>query len=311
MLPFTWVDVFTEQRYAGNQLCVFRPAQPAPFQLMQQVTREMNHSETVFLEPPADSGAHCRVRIFIPTLPDAVEIPFAGHPLLGAACVWAGDQPGEVRLETGAGLITVDVHPLADGVWDARMGQPLPRTVRTFERDQRLADALGLPLEAVRADLPVEAVDNGMQTVLVPLASVDAVQRAAPDAAALRALFGRHGFCTMLLAVGSVEAGADVHVRVFSPYDLVWEDPATGSANGPMGEYLVRHGVLPGPVVRSEQGYSVGRPSRLTVEVERREGATTAVRVGGRVVLVGDGRFRYVQDQIRSEIPGRSLSGES
>lgn len=292
MLPYTWVDVFAERRFEGNQLCVFRPAQPLPFGLMQQLTREINHSETVFLEPSEGPGADCRVRILIPSLPKAVEIPFAGHPLLGAACVFAGERAGLVRLETGAGLITVEVHPAADGVWDARMSQPLPRTVRTFERDERLAMALGLPLTAIRADLPVEAVDNGMQTVLVPLVGLEAVQQAAPDAAALRVLFGRHGFCTMLFALGGVEAGTDVHSRVFSPYDLVWEDPATGSANGPMGEYLVRHGVLPGPMVRSEQGDVVGRPSRLALEVERQGGVTVAVWVGGRVVLAGQGAFR-------------------
>lgn len=294
-LAYTWTDVFAVRPLTGNQLCTFdAPADLSPA-LMAQVTRELAQSETTFLQAPRSPEADVRVRIFLPTGSSAVEIPFAGHPLLGSACVHAMRRgaAGLVRLETDARIIPVMVTELsgATSTWEARMRQPLPRLVRQIAHSGALAEALGLTLEEMRTDLPVEAVDNGMQTVLIPAISVAAVQRAQPDLAALRALLARDGLCTLLFAPGGLEPGADVHCRVFSPFDLVTEDPATGSANGPLGEYLVRHGAAPGPLVQSEQGYAIGRPSRIVIEVERVGGATTAVYVSGQVYVMGKGAF--------------------
>lgn len=292
-LPFEWVDVFAADLFAGNQLVVFHAPADLPDETMCRITRELNHSETAFLQPARVAGADRRVRIFIPTLPLADEIPFAGHPILGAACV-AAPQGGPARLETGVGIVPVTVQPLGDGgtavAWRARMEQPVPRVVRVIEETRaELAAALGAPLDPA---LPVEAVDNGMQTVIVPLASLEAVRGAQPNLARLRDLLGRAGLCTLVFARGGLAPGTDVTCRVFSPFDLVPEDPATGSANGPLGEYLVRHGVLPGPTVRSEQGHAIGRPSRLEIAVERGGGTTRAVSVTGEVRLVGQGQFR-------------------
>jgi trans-2,3-dihydro-3-hydroxyanthranilate isomerase len=280
------VDVFASAPLAGNQLAVFAAPADLPDLLMQQVTRELNHSETVFLQPPTRPDADWRVRIYIPTLPLANEIPFAGHPLLGTGCVAVGPAGGLVRLETGAGVVPVTVTPLGEGRWEAWMEQPRPRLVRVIDDREALALALGLTPDALRSDVPVEAVDNGMQTVIIPLASVAAVQQAVPDMARLRELLGRDGLCTLVFATGGIAPDADVHCRVFSPFDLVAEDPATGSANGPLGEYLVRHGVLPGPLIVSEQGFAVGRPSRLQIRIAE------GVQVGGEVRLIGEGVFR-------------------
>ncbi|MDF2630544.1 MAG: phenazine biosynthesis protein PhzF [Symbiobacteriaceae bacterium] len=295
-LPFTWVDVFAAAPFTGNQLAVFRTPPDLPDEVLRRVTRELNHSETVFLQPARAAGADHRVRIFIPTLPLAAEIPFAGHPILGAACV-AAPQGGLVRLETGMGIVPVTVAPTgeggeldAPGPWRASMQQPLPRVVRVIEQRAELADALGgAPLAP---GLPVEAVDNGMQTVIVPLASLEAVQQARPDLARLRGLLGRAGLCTLVFAPGGLAPDTDATCRVFSPYDLVPEDPATGSANGPLGEYLVRHGVVQGPRTKTEQGIQVGRPSRLEITIERSGGTTHRVDVAGEVHLVGQGQFR-------------------
>jgi trans-2,3-dihydro-3-hydroxyanthranilate isomerase len=295
-LPFTWVDVFAPARLAGNQLAVFTAPPDLPEPVMCRITREMSHSETAFLQPTDVAGASARVRIFIPTQAGAREVPFAGHPVLGSACVAAmAAEPGLVHMETGVGVLPVAVTLLEPDLWAARMSQPVPRVVRVLpgaaEERAALAEALGLDPADLRADLPVEAVENGMQTVIVPLGSVIAVQRAVPDLARLRALLGRAGLCTLVFAPGGMEAGTDVHCRVFSPFDLVAEDPATGSANGPLGEYLVRHGLVHGDTVHSEQGYMIGRPSLLTVTVERVGGATRAVHVGGRVFVIGRGEF--------------------
>jgi trans-2,3-dihydro-3-hydroxyanthranilate isomerase len=297
-LKYIWVDVFAPAPLTGNQLCVFTGADGLPFALMQKVARELNHSETTFLQRATTDGADLRVRILIPTLPLAAEVPFAGHPVLGSACVAAMQhgRPVTLRLETGAGVLPVTVTPAGEGAWEARMLQPLPRTV--WSRPAAglapgFAAELGLQPGDLRSDLPVEAVDNGMQTVLIPLESLDAVRRAVPDPARLRERFGRDGACVLIFAPGGLQPDTQVHCRVFSPFDLVAEDPATGSANGPLGEYLVRHGVVAGPRVVSEQGYQVGRPSRLIIDVTRQGGVTEAVHVGGRVMLVGQGEFRF------------------
>ena len=293
-LPYTWVDVFAPHPLAGNQLAVFQAPADLPVAVMQRLTRELNHSETTFLQPATIPGADLRVRIFIPTLPDAVEIPFAGHPLLGSAVVTAMDrtEPSTVRLQTGVGVVPVTVAPAGPGCWDARMVQPLPRLVRTVTERTKLAEALGLAAADLAPALPVEAVDNGMQTVIIPLTSLDAVRRSVPNMPALRELLGRDGLCTLVFAPGGMEPGAHVTCRVFSPFDLVSEDPATGSANGPLGEYMVRHGLArSGETIRSEQGDAVGRPGRLALVVERHAGTTQSVAVGGRVWLAGRGQF--------------------
>lgn len=294
VLPYRWLDVFAVGPFSGNQLCVFSGADDLPVTLMQRITREINHSETTFLQRPAGPGRDCRIRILLPSGSSAEEVPFAGHPILGSACVAAADQRrrSTVTCETGVGSIPVTVTPLKEGLWEARMPQPVPRLVRTLSGGTDLAAALGLEPDDVRTDLPVEAVYNGMSTVLIPLRSVEAVQRARPELGRLRAILGRDGSNTMLFALGGLTDGAHVHCRVFSPFDLVVEDPATGSANGPLGEYLVRHGALALPSIQSEQGMEIGRPSRLTIEVERNGGQTQAVFVSGRVQLIGQGEFR-------------------
>lgn len=293
MLPYTWLDVFAGSPLGGNQLAAFVAPADLPVDLMKRITREMNHSETTFLQPPTVPGADLRVRIFIPTGVGADEVPFAGHPVLGSAVAAPMGRQGTLQVQTGVGVIPVEVAALGEGRWHARMSQPLPRVVRVVAPDLRapLAGALGLAPADLLDRAPVEAVDNGMQTVLIPLATVDAVRRAVPDMARLRALLGRDGLCTMIFALGGLDPESDVHCRVFSPFDLVPEDPATGSANGPLGEYLVRHGLVTGPLIRSEQGEEMGRPSRLTIEVTREAGATRAVHVSGEVWIVGRGEF--------------------
>lgn len=291
-LPYVWVDVFAPAPLAGNQLCVFSVPDDLPLAVMQKIAREVNHSETTFLQ--RSQVADHRVRIFVPSLPLAREVPFAGHPLLGSACVAAMGSAGPtaLRLETGAGVVPLTVTPVGDGIWDVRMSQPLPRVVWSRTEIAGIAAELGLTDADLHPGLPVEAVDNGMQTVLIPLASVAAVRRAVPKLSLLGDRFGHDGDCILIFAPGGVAPGTDVHCRVFSPFDLVAEDPATGSANGPLGEYLVRHGVVAGASVRSEQGDQVGRPSRLQIDVTRDGNTTTAVHVSGRVELVGHGEFR-------------------
>lgn len=294
LLPYVWTNVFACRPLTGNPLCVFFADQEPDVATLRAITREVGHSETTFVQPVADGRADWRMRIFLPLAsPElAQEIPFAGHPLLGSACAAAGSGGGGlIRLQTGVGVLRVEVTPLGDGVWEAWMEQPLPLTVGVVDATADLARALGLAEADLHRALPVEAVTNGMQTVLVPVRTAEAVSRVRPDLPALGRLLGQAGNCVLLFAVGGAEQGVDVHSRVFAPFDLVGEDPATGSAQGPLGEYLVRHGVLPGPLVRSRQGVEIGRPSYIQIRVERTGGETTGVHVGGRVIRLGAGQM--------------------
>lgn len=293
---YTWVDVFAPRPLAGNQLCVFTGTDAMEEALMARLTRELGHSETTFLQRSASPGADARLRIWVPTEAGAFAVPFAGHPILGSACVLAADRPdpSTVVFETGVGLVPVTVEPAGEGVWEATMVQPLPRLVWSRpDAMAGLAEALGIEAGDLRSDLPVEAVDNGMQTVIIPLVSAGAVDRCRPDLVELGNLLGRAGLCTLVFAMGGLEPGSDLHCRVFSPFDLVIEDPATGSANGPLGEYVVRHKLTPKSVLRSEQGDLLGRPGRLRVAVQTGEDEVVrTIRVSGRVHLIGSGRFR-------------------
>ncbi len=261
---------------------------------MARLTRELGHSETTFLQPATIAGADARLRILIPTGSGAVEVPFAGHPILGSACALAADrtEPSTVTFQTGAGLIPVHVTPLGNGSWEASMTQPLPRVVWSRPALPGLAEALGLSPADLAPGLPVEAVDNAMQTVIIPLGSVEAVDRCQPDLTRLRALLGRDGLCTLAFAPGGLEPGSDLHCRVFSPFDLVSEDPATGSANGPLGDYVIRHGISARRELISEQGDRLGRPSRIRIQIDIDEnGNTRTIRVAGRVQRIGGGSF--------------------
>lgn len=290
-LGFSWVDVFAEAQFGGNQLCVFHPAPPElEPDLMRRITREMNHAETVFVQPGTVAGGDYRIRIWVPVRPLAEEIPFAGHPILGAACAMR-PEGGNVLFETGAGLVPVEVRVAAPGAWETRMRQPLPRFAPMQVDLTWLEAALGVEPGSIRRGLPIERADNGMRTILIPLAVPAAVDGARPDLQSLAKLDGGVDSCVLVFAVGE---GA-LRTRVFCPFDLNPEDAATGSASGPLGEYAVRHGILPGPIVHSDQGHAIGRPSRLTMEITRSEGSTEAVHVGGRVQYVGAGTFRLTR----------------
>ena len=169
MASFRYVvaDVFTDKPLAGNQLAVFTDAREVPEEELQRLAREINFSETVFVYPP-ESGGHVRIRIFTP----AAEIPFAGHPTLGTAFVLAAPlQLGEIRLETGSGIVPVRLERDERGrIVFGRMEQPLP-TVEPYSDEQRLLDALGVD----GSELPVELYDNGLPHVYVALTSEDAV----------------------------------------------------------------------------------------------------------------------------------------
>jgi trans-2,3-dihydro-3-hydroxyanthranilate isomerase len=279
MARFRYVvcDVFTDTPLEGNQLAVFTDARDLPEDTLQPLAREMNYSETVFVYP-AENGGHARMRIFTP----AVEIPFAGHPTLGTAFVLGGPlQLVEIRLETGSGIVPVLLEREGARIVFGWMSQPLP-SVEPFDDAEALLAAVGVE----RSELPVELYDNGMRNVYVCLPSTDDVAALRPDMSRL-AEFGK------VLGINCFAgSGKEWKTRMFAPGGGVSEDPATGSAAGPLAVHLVRHGrVQPGEEIEITQGVEIDRPSRLYARVEGTPDAIARVDVGGSAVIVARGEF--------------------
>ena len=277
---FLIADVFTGTPLEGNQLGIFPDGRGLPAGLMQQAAREMNFSETVFFLPPDDPDkADAHVRIFTP----GKELPFAGHPTLGSACV-LGEVLGKdaVTLQLGVGLVPVSLQRDAGSgqVTFGRMSQPIPG-VGVYDRVPELLAALGLQPYG----LPVEAYDNGPLHVYAEAPTARALAAVAPDMQALARLEAGVG----------VFAEADGHwaFRNFVPYAGVPEDPATGSAAGPLAVHLARHGRIAfGEEIEIRQGAQVKRPSVLYARADGSPQQVTGVLVGGRSVLVARGEYR-------------------
>jgi trans-2,3-dihydro-3-hydroxyanthranilate isomerase len=269
------VDVFTDRPFAGNPLAVFADAVTLDAKTMRAIANELHLSETTFVLPPTSAAADHRVRIFTPDS----ELPFAGHPTLGTAYVLADGKDGSTRLEEGVGVIRVTIR---EGF--VQMEQPLPSFTGTTITRRAAAEALGLAVEEVRNDIPIQVGSSGVPYLLVPLANLKAVRRARRPASLEANVY--------VFAMSAERSGSQVHGRMFDEGLGIGEDPATGSAQGPLGAYLVAHELVhPAPTtrIRSEQGFEIGRPSILDIEVDRAGAAIAAVRVGGRCVPMGGG----------------------
>jgi len=251
-------DVFTDRPLEGNQLAVFPDARDIPEARLVPLAREIKFSETVFAYPPR-SGGHARIRIFTP----AVELPFAGHPVLGSAFVLGTPlEVDEIRLETGRGIVPVRLRRDRGRVTFGWMSQPVP-SVAAFGDKAPLLRALGVE----RSALPVEVYDNGVRHVFVALETEDAVARLAPDFTALARLLSAGG------ANCFAGRGRRWKTRMFGPGASVPEDPATGSAAGPLAVHLLRHGLIAsGEEIEIAQGAEIARPSTLYARVEGRNG---------------------------------------
>jgi trans-2,3-dihydro-3-hydroxyanthranilate isomerase len=281
-LHFDIVDVFTDRAYAGNQLAVVHRARTLTAAQMQAIAQEFALSETVFTLPPTTSAATYRVRIFTP----GRELPFAGHPSIGAAWALAyADviRRGDVVQECGAGLLPVRVD--AGG---ARLAGGAPE-LGSDPSAVELAAAVGLGPDDLDPDLPASVAAAGIPFAFLAVRP-DAVARAGPDAAAVRAASAGQ---TGLAVVGVDRSSWQVHARVFCPQVGVLEDPATGSAAVALGVFLGGRGVLPDgwTTLTVTQGSEIGRRSRLEVQARVVGGATVETAVRGEVRMVARGEL--------------------
>lgn len=273
---YVLLDVFTDVALAGNQLAVFTDARDIAVERMQPLARELKLSETVFVLPPR-LGGDVAIRIFTPE----VELPFAGHPVLGTAIVVGAALGREnVTLETASGAVSVRLRSEEGVTVSGWMDQPVP-SWEAYAEPAALLQALGVQ----RSGLPVEVYDNGPRHVYVELDSEQAVAALRPDLQALTALGQLATSCF---------AGAWRHwkTRMFAPGLGVPEDPATGSAAGPLAVHLSRHGRIAfGDEIEIRQGEEIARPSLLYAFAEGSSERVGRVAVGGSAVIVARGDF--------------------
>jgi trans-2,3-dihydro-3-hydroxyanthranilate isomerase len=270
-------DVFTDTPLAGNQLAVFTDARALDTETMQALAHEINFSESTFVLP-AEAGGHAKIRTFTPL----AEIPFGGHPTLGTAFVLAGPlQTPELRLETGRGIVPVRLERDESRIVFGRMDQPIP-SVQPYEAEAELLAALGVE----RSELPVELYDLGMRHVYVSLRSEDEVANLRPD-------LGRLDLAPDLGINCFAGSGKRWKTRMFAPGGGIAEDPATGSAAGPLALHLARHDRIGfGDEIEISQGVEIGRPSTLFARAEGTAENVERVEVGGSAVIVARGEFR-------------------
>jgi trans-2,3-dihydro-3-hydroxyanthranilate isomerase len=270
-------DVFTDVPLAGNQLAVFTDARDLDSLTMQSLAREMNFSETVFVLPPSSEDADVRIRIFTP----ARELPFAGHPTLGAAFVLGGPlQKIVIRIETEAGVVPVELERDGPKIVFGRMEQPIPAWSPVANAAEILA-AVG----AAAAGLPVERYELGPGHVYLELGSPAEVAALKPDLVALAEATSDGVNCF-------ARDGARWKTRMFAPNHGVAEDAATGSAAGPLAIHLARHGRIAfGEEIEISQGVEIDRPSTLYAQVDGSADKIDRVLVGGSAVIVARGEF--------------------
>jgi trans-2,3-dihydro-3-hydroxyanthranilate isomerase len=277
-LPFRLVDVFTDRPLAGNQLAVVLDAEGIDDATMQALAREFNFSETTFVLPATQPGCDVRVRIFTPVY----ELPMAGHPTVGTAVVLHKERTirRKATFELGVGPTPVEV----DRSGSAWMTQKQATFGPELEDRPGLAAALRLDPDDVRSDLPIRVVSTGNDFLLLPLASEDALRRAAPNFGNWSAVKAATPMEAVYCFVGPAEAG-NFRARMFVPAIASGEDPATGSAAGPLGAYAARH--LGVTSLTIQQGVEMGRPSVIRVEADE-----AGPRVGGSAIVVGSGELR-------------------
>jgi trans-2,3-dihydro-3-hydroxyanthranilate isomerase len=276
----SWLDVFAEAPLAGNGLAVVDDADGLAEETMLALARETRLSETTFVQSPSADGADYRNRIWDPH----EELPFAGHPSLGTAVAvarWRDLDRASFVQQTGAGLQPVEVSR-ENGSWRASMLQNAAEFGPELERDEVMA-AVGLHAEDAHPELPPQVVSTGMPHVMAPVSEPGALARARPDYPALHELSEPYGSIVVYLACCEPDRG-EARARSFTRTAEMGEDPATGSAAGPLGAYLLERTGCERLVIR--QGEEMGRPSLLVVEME--EGRP---QVSGGVVPVFDGEL--------------------
>lgn len=295
-LEYVRLDVFTDLPFTGNMLAVYLNAAGLDDRRMQRIANEMALPETTFVFPPEAPGTDVRVRIFTPSR----ELPMAGSPAIGTTFALAG--AGRLRADTREAVLGLGVGPTPVGLeWGpeslrfAWMTQPLPTFGPAVKDTVAVAAALGVqPGDVAGGHLPVQVASSGVPFLYVPLNSRAAVDAACLERTALCALLRAVNLDELPVCIFSPEPGRDdatVYSRLFAPVLGIPEDPATGSASGPLGAYLLHHHAVSadaGTLVNL-QGVRMGRPSRIYIALSSSGGVLQELRVGGQALVIGHG----------------------
>lgn len=289
-LQFYIVDVFAEEKYAGNQLAVIRGARVLSTDQMQRIAKEMNYSETTFILSDEERDGGYDVQIFTPE----TELPFAGHPTLGTAYVIQQEivkkSVKKITLNLKVGQIPVSINysgAQPDILWMKQIG---PIFGRTFDLEV-ISQILSLEAEEIDRNFPIQDVSTGVPFIIVPLKTLDAVKRARIASEKYFELVDSiEAKSILIFSPETYHKEDDLSVRVFADYYGVPEDPATGSANGCLAGYLVKHRYFGKDRIdiRVGQGYEIGRPSLLLLRAEQK-GEGIDVFVGGKVIMIARG----------------------
>jgi trans-2,3-dihydro-3-hydroxyanthranilate isomerase len=293
-------DVFTSAPFEGNQLAVYpEPPRDIGIARMQRIAAEMNFSETTFVFPPEGTG-DVRMRIFTP----GVELPMAGHPTIGTTFALAREGViargrEQFVFELGVGPIPVSLEWDADGLSFAWMTQPLPSFGMEITDRAAFAKAAGIEVSDLE-ELPIEGVSCGVEFLFVPLKTRTAVDRASVERRALERVYDQArspNLSVFFFTMDRTGATGDetVYSRMLAPQFGIAEDPATGGASGPLGSYLLYHGMVDAAKAASMvslQGAAMKRPSRIHISIESKDDTISRVRVGGKSVLVAEGTLR-------------------
>jgi trans-2,3-dihydro-3-hydroxyanthranilate isomerase len=298
MYRYLHLDVFTDRRFEGNQLAVFPQPGGLTAAQMQRIANEMNFSETTFILPKEGPG-DVRMRIFTPK----EELPMAGHPTIGSTFALAlegviAPPREEFVFELGVGPTPVSLEWAGTTLSFAWMTKRLPIFAETVQDRGALAAALGLSSQALFDGLPVQSVSCGVPFLFVPVATRAAVDAVAIDGKALARCFANAGIAELPVFTFTRDGCVQetVYSRMLAPAFGIAEDAATGGASGPLGSYLLHYGLVPADTARdmvSLQGAAMGRPSRIHISIDSRDGAITRVRIGGKSVLVGRGEVSH------------------
>lgn len=293
--PYLHLDVFTDRPLTGNQLAVFLEPEGLSAGQMQDIARELNFSETTFVFTPRQTGNAAWVRIF----GRSREMQFAGHPVIGTAFALAeagrvAPDMGRVVFELGLGPTEITLEWDDNGLSFAWMSQQRPAFGPAIDDLEGLADGLGIDAAALHTTgLPYQEVSCGNPFLFAPLATRADVDRVAVQRTAMEAVYETAGMQRRSIYAFSTEPGPDggtVYSRMVGLSGF--EDPATGSAAGPLGCYLVRHGVVSSAnadAITSVQGVAMQRPSRIHIRIGTAGDEIVDVRVGGKSALVGEG----------------------
>jgi trans-2,3-dihydro-3-hydroxyanthranilate isomerase len=300
-LNYSLLDVFTTIPFGGNQLAVFEEDSTLTKEQMQKIAKELNLSETVFIQTAKDPNKTKSLKIFTPQ----VELPMAGHPTIGAAYILAAKGSVETRIgqnvwtfEEGVGDVQVTVHKNQSGIDRIEMKHPNPVFGDKYEDIGNIAELLTLNLEDINISFPIQTVSTGVPFLFIPIRTLQAMRRINFRTDVWEKFFSNNPNTEHIFAftTESEKEQSTVHSRMFAPAMGISEDPATGAASGPLGAYLVEHRVIPqiengAYYIRSEQGIELGRPSFIDIFIRKEEGKYKEVKISGNCVIIGSGQL--------------------